>query len=116
MIRVPGYVPYLGHSVQINEPGFTILWACIAGAHLAVLVATVLSGRRAEQETLAQDSHEMNRRPGGDESRERLVRGENGGGDIGRAEEGRSSRRGERGISEERSIVEQEPATERGFN
>ena len=116
LISVPGDVPYLGHSVDIFEPGFTIVWACIVGAHLAVFVATVLSGWRAEQETPGQESHEMNRRVEEDESRVQLVRGESGGGDTGRAEEGRSIRRGERRLGEERGIEEQGTPGEQGFN
>ena len=44
------------------------------------------------------------------------MREESGGGDIGRAEEGGSIRRGERRLSEERGIEEQGTATERGFH
>ena len=116
LISVPGDVPYLGHSVKTYEPGFTILGACMVGTHLAVLFATVLLGRWAEQETPGQESHEMNRRVEEDESREQLVSGESEGGDIGRAEEGGSIRRGERELSEERSNEEQGTPREQGFN
>lgn len=62
LIPVPGDVPYLGHSVKTYEPGYTILWACIVGAHLAVLIATVLSGWLVEQEMPGQELQGMNRR------------------------------------------------------
>ena len=104
LIPVPGDVPHLGHSVQIYEPGFTILWACIVGAHLAVLIATLSSGWWGEQETPGQELSGMNSRVQEDDSRTELVGEESGGGDIGRAGEGGSVGRGERGISEERSI------------
>ena len=111
LISVPGDVPFLGSSLQIYEPGFTIVWAWIVGAHLAVLVATVLSGWRAEQESPGQELDDMSGNAEGDRSTSQLVTGESGGGDIGRAEEGR---RGERGISEERSIEEQGTPREQG--
>ena len=116
LISVPGDVPHLGHSVEIYEPAFTIVCACIVGAHLAVFVATVLSGWRAEQETPRLELHGMDRRAEEDESRVQLVRGESGGGDVGRAEEGGSIRRGERGLSEERGIEEQGTPGEQGFD
>ena len=116
LISVPGDVPHLGHSVQIYEPGFTIVWACIVGGHLTVLIATVLSGWRAEQEAPEQESHEMNRSVEDDGSRVQLVSGESGGGDGGRLEGGGSIRRGERGLSEERRNEPQGTTGERGYH
>ena len=111
LIQVPGDVPHLGHSVQTYEPAFTIVWTCIVGTHLAVFVATVLSGRRAEQETPGQELQNMMRRAAEDESRAQLV-----GGDTGRAEGGGSIRRGQREPSEERSIEEQPTSGAQGFD
>ena len=115
LISVEGDVPYLGHSVQIYEPGFTILCACIVGVHLVVFLATVLSGLRGEQETPGTELHGMDRRVEGDESRRQLVRGDSGGGDVGWVEEGGSVRQEEPGLGEERGVEEQGTRGERGF-
>ena len=109
LISVPGDVPYLGHWVEMNEPGFTVVWACIVGGHLAVFIATVLSVWRAERKTPGQELQGMDRRAEEGESRLQLVRGESGGGDFGRVEESGSIRRGSVcGISEERGGIEEQ--------
>ena len=115
LISVEGDVPHLGHSVQIYEPGFTILCACIVGVHLAVFLATVLSGWRTEQETPGTELHGVDSRVEGNESRRQLVGEESRGGDFGWVEEGGSIRREEPGVGEERGVEEQETPGQRGF-
>ena len=98
LIFVEGDVPHLGHSVQIYEPGFTILCACIVGVHLAVFLATLLSGWRAEPETPGQELHGMDRRVEANESGEQLMGGESGGRRVVGSGSIRREERGERGI------------------
>ncbi|KAL8703959.1 MAG: hypothetical protein Q9201_002860 [Fulgogasparrea decipioides] len=55
LMQIPGHVPYLGHMVVTYEPWFAIVWTCIVGAHLGILVALVLveSGRAGQRSSSA---------------------------------------------------------------
>ena len=103
-IRIPGTVPHLGHSVVRNEPGFTIVYACIVAAHLAITATTVMLAWRAKRETPDLEMHNMGGNTEGMESREELVGGASGSEYGGRAEERGSIRGGDYDLGERRSL------------
>ena len=87
-ILIPGDVPYLGHRVEMYEPWFAIIWACIVGVHLAVFVATVVWGWRAGREKEDTELQTLDGRGERDGSMVGLVEGGASGGNIERSEKG----------------------------